>query len=99
MASNAFLTISVNKKGKVTNVRRGREAVRSKKGRSAAKARVGAKTVGEVVLEFFTHAPIHRARGPVKKKGSGKGKGKGKGKGGTDPCCFRDGTGRVWCWC
>jgi hypothetical protein len=96
MASNAFLTISVNKKGKITRVRRGREVVRSKKGRAAAKARVGAKKVGAVVLELFIHAPI--VRGPVKKKGGGKGKGKGRG--GTDPCCFRDArTGQVWCWC
>jgi hypothetical protein len=88
--TNAFLTITVSKKGKIRQVRQGEKAVRPKKGAAGKKALgEGAAVVGKLELELLVHER--------KKKG---GKGKGKGKGGTDPCCFRDPrTGNVWCWC
>jgi hypothetical protein len=95
--ADAFVTISINKKGEIQRVKRGRVAVRNKKGAAGKKALGrGARVVKRVALELLVHG-----HGPVtKRKGSGGGGGKGKGKGGTDPCCFRDpNTGRVWCWC
>jgi hypothetical protein len=98
--AEAFVTISINKKGEIQRVKRGRVAVRNKKGVAGKKVLgAGARVVKRVALEFLVHgAPTTK----TKRKGSGGGKGKGRGKGkggGTDPCCFRDGTGRVWCWC
>jgi len=95
--ASAFVTISINKKGDIQQVKRGRVAVRRKRG--VAGKRVlgsGARVVKRVTLELLVHGPARGTR--TKKKGSGKGKGKGGG--GTDPCCFRDPrTGQVWCWC
>lgn len=94
--ADAFATISINKKGDIQRVKRGRVAVRRKRGSAGKKAAgPGAIVVKKVVLELLVHRPKMRP----KKKGSGGSKGKGKG-GGTDPCCFRDPrTGYVWCWC
>ena len=94
--AEAFVTISINKKGEIQRVRRGRVAVRNRKGAAGKKVLgAGAKVVKRVAFEFLVHG-VPKTK--TKKRGSGKGRGKGKG-GGTDPCCFRDGTGRVWCWC
>ena len=91
--ASAFVTISINKKGEIQRVKRGRVAVPRKRGAAGRKALgAGAKVVNRVRLEFLVH------REQTKKRGSGKGKGRGKG--GTDPCCFRDPrTGNVFCWC
>jgi len=96
--ASAFVTISISKKGEIRQIKRGRVAVRRKRG--AAGKRVvgpGATVVKRVALELLVHGHATKRKG----SGGGGGRGKGKGKGGgTDPCCFRDPrTGNVWCWC
>jgi hypothetical protein len=101
--ASPFITVTVNRKGKIVQVRRGLRVAKRKKttpGKNTGK-KFGS-TLGLLTIELLEGA--HDADRHTKKKGSGgHGKGNGKGRnggGGTNPCCFRDpGTGNVWCFC
>lgn len=84
MPRRAYVTVFLNKKGKVVGVRQGRKVIRKKKG-TPGQARVGGKSKScDEIIKVLAHELLTCAK-------DGKG---------TDPCCYRDPTtGDEWCWC
>ena len=85
-AASAFLTITFNRKGKITGVRQGRKVVRRKRGKRGETG-PGGSTKGckeilrRAILEFLACRKEERKPDPP-------------------PCCVRDpNTGDEWCWC
>jgi hypothetical protein len=92
-SANVYITIGLDKRGNVQEVRVNGEAARQYDGKPGL-LREGGSTPGcEQVIKTLVHELL-----TCKKKGDKPPTDPGGG--GSDPCCYRDpGTGRVWCWC
>jgi hypothetical protein len=101
---SATITITIDSKGRIRQVRSGRKLLRAKTSPPGANvaSRVGrGDTVGLLELLKGKHdADAKRGKGRGKDKDKDKDKDDTGNGGGTDPCCIRDPrTGRVYCWC
>ena len=99
MAGNVYITISLDKKGNVVEVRVDGQPIEPRQG-PAGLLHEGAGAPGcEKVVERLVHELLTcQKRGkPESDTGTVSGGGSGKG---SDPCCYRDpNSGRIWCWC
>ena len=88
-----YITIGLDKKGNVQEVRVNGEVIRPREG-NAGLIHEGGSTPGceEVVGRLVHELLTCKKRGDKPPTDSGGG--------GSDPCCYRDPiTGRMWCWC
>jgi hypothetical protein len=97
MQNDVYVSVGLDRKGNVVEVRVRGEAVRERQG-ATGQTRVGDSVPG---CEHIVQTLIHELLS-CRKKGAPEQTG-----GGTpppseveDPCCYRDpATGKVWCWC
>jgi hypothetical protein len=99
MVGNVYVTIGLDKKGNVVEVRVDGRPIEPRQGPDGLLRDGGSAPGCEEVVQRLVHELLTcRKKG---QPGSGTGTGSGGGSGsGTDPCCYRDpNSGRIWCWC
>jgi len=113
--SEVYVTVGLDKKGNVVEVRlRGKDPIKPRGGKPGL-LRDGAVAPGcEKVARYLVHELLVCQKkghpGGTGEEGSGSDtdydpgsdsdSGNGGSGSGSDPCCYRDPfTGRIWCWC
>ena len=96
MQSNVYVTIGLDKKGDVVEVRVNGGVIEPKEGKRGVLERGAGAPGCEEVVKSLVHELL-----TCGKKGTHPGTPPPPpNEPGSDPCCYRDpGTGRIWCWC
>ena len=90
MESDVYVWIGLDKAGKVVHVKQGARTIEMKNAPRSSRPPGGHDSEDDDTELVSTHHVLRHKKKPGNTRGTG---------GVTDPCCYRDGAGNVYCWC